>query len=105
VPAQDPDAGLDVKLGRFYRWVIDRTPFEDHEPRAIKGVKWVEYLVRYIERKLYTVNTGHAAAAYWGYNMNKTTEYDALQEPKIHKEVRQALAETSELICGKTQHW
>jgi mannitol-1-phosphate 5-dehydrogenase len=101
VPVQDPDAGLDVKLERFYEWVIDGTPFKDHEPPAIKGVKWVDDLVPYIERKLYTVNTGHAAAAYWGYNMKKTTVYDALQDPKIQKEVRQALAETSELIVRK----
>ena len=72
VPAQDPNAGLNVKLERFYEWVIDGTPFKDHEPPAIKGVKWVDDLVPYIERKLFTVNTGHAAAAYWGYNMKKS---------------------------------
>jgi mannitol-1-phosphate 5-dehydrogenase len=33
--------------------------------------------------------------------MKKTTVYDALQDPKIYKEVRQALAKTSELIIGK----
>jgi mannitol-1-phosphate 5-dehydrogenase len=101
VPAQDPNSGLDVKLERFYEWVIDRTPFEDHEPPAIKGVKWVDDLVPYIERKLFTVNTGHAAAAYWGYYMKKSTVYEALQDPKIHEEVRRALAETGELIVGK----
>lgn len=101
VPAQDPNSGLDVKLERFYEWVIDATPFKDHEPPAIKGVKWVDDLVPYIERKLYTVNTGHAAAAYWGYNMKKTTVYDALQDPKIVAEVRKCLAETSDLIVGK----
>jgi mannitol-1-phosphate 5-dehydrogenase len=87
VPAQDPDAGLDVKLERFYEWVIDGTLFKDHEPPAIKGVKWVDDLVPYIERKLYTVNTGHAVAVYWGCNIKKTTVYDALQDPKIYEEV------------------
>jgi mannitol-1-phosphate 5-dehydrogenase len=101
VPAQDPDAGLDVKLERFYEWVVDATPFKDHEPPAIKGIKWVDDLVPYIERKLFTVNTGHGAAAYWGYHMKKTTVYDALQDQKIVDEVHKALAETSELIVGK----
>lgn len=32
VPAQEPGAGLDVKLEKFYEWVVDRTPFVDHEP-------------------------------------------------------------------------
>jgi len=101
VPAQDPDAGLNVKLEKFYEWVVDRSPFHDHEPPAIKGVKWVDDLIPYIERKLFTVNTGHAAAAYHGYYYNKTTVYDALQERRILDEVRRTLAETSTLIVGK----
>lgn len=101
VPAQDPDAGLDVKLEKFYEWVVDASPFHDHQPPAIKGVKWVDDLIPYIERKLFTVNTGHAAAAYHGYYHKKATVYDALQDPKILEEVRKALAETSLLIVGK----
>lgn len=101
VPAQDPDAGLDVKLEKFYEWVVDRSPFHDHEPPAIKGIKWVDDLIPYIERKLFTVNTGHAAAAYHGYYHQKTTVYDALQDPKILNEVHRALEETSRLIVGK----
>merc|ERR1712000_143396 len=101
VPAQDPDAGLDVKLEKFYEWVVDKSPFHDHEPPAIKGVKWVDDLIPYIERKLFTVNTGHAAAAYHGYYHQKTTVYDALQDKEILDEVRKALAETSTLIVGK----
>ncbi|XP_044714464.1 mannitol dehydrogenase rossmann domain-containing protein [Hirsutella rhossiliensis] len=63
VPAQDPNAGLDVKLEKFFEWVVDRTPFED----------------------LFTVNTGHATAAY-GYNRRKRTVYDALQDKDIMAE-------------------
>lgn len=101
VPAQAADAGLDVTLEKFYEWVVDRTPFEDHAPPQIDGIKWVDNLIPYIERKLFTVNTGHAAAAYHGYNQKKTTVYDALQDEKIVDEVRRALAETSTLIVGK----
>jgi len=101
VPAQDADAGLDVKLEKFYEWVVDATPFKDHQPPAIDGIKWVDDLIPYIERKLFTVNTGHAAAAYHGYYHKKTTVYDALQDPAILEEVRKALAETSTLIVGK----
>ncbi|CAG8952485.1 hypothetical protein HYFRA_00001232 [Hymenoscyphus fraxineus] len=101
VPAQDPKAGLDVKLEKFYEWVVDRTPFQDHAVPSIDGIKWVDDLFPYIERKLFTVNTGHAAAAYHGYYHQKTTVYDALQDPVIIAEVRRALAETSTLIVGK----
>jgi mannitol-1-phosphate 5-dehydrogenase len=101
VPAQEVENGLDVKLEKFYEWVVDRTPFKDHEPPAIKGIKWVDNLTPFIERKLFTVNTGHAAAAYWGYHLNNHTIYDALQKKKILEEVQKALAETSDLIVTK----
>jgi mannitol-1-phosphate 5-dehydrogenase len=101
VPAQDPDAGLDVKLERFYEWVVDRTPFADHAPPAIEGIHWVDNLQPFIERKLYTVNTGHATAAYHGYNRNCKTVYDALQDKFIQGEVKKALRNTASLITAK----
>jgi mannitol-1-phosphate 5-dehydrogenase len=101
VPAQEAGAGLNVKLEKFYEWVVDRTPFHDHDVPAIEGIKWVDDLIPYIERKLFTVNTGHAAAAYHGYYHKKTTVYDALQDKAILDEVRRTLAETSTLIVRK----
>lgn len=100
VPAQDPDAGLNVRLEKFYEWVVEQLPFEGKHP-AIEGINWVDHLEPYIERKLYTVNTGHATAAYHGYNRKKRTVYDALQDKEIMAEVKKALANTSELITSK----
>lgn len=99
VPAQDPEAGLDVTLEKFYEWVVERTPFE--QIPSIEGINWVDELAPFIERKLYTVNTGHATAAYHGYNRSKRTVYDALQDKAIMAEVRKALEETSNLIISK----
>merc|ERR1711879_99588 len=101
VPAQDPDAGLDVTLEKFFEWVVEKTPFEDVGIPAIKGINWVDNLAPYIERKLFTVNTGHATAAYHGYNRRKRTVYDALQDKDIMAEVRGALNETKNLIVSK----
>lgn len=101
VPAQDADAGLDVTLEKFFEWVVDRTPFEDVGIPDIKGINWVDNLGPFIERKLFTVNTGHATAAYHGYNRRKRTVYDALQDKEIMAEVRGALMETKSLIVSK----
>lgn len=100
VPAQEPDAGLSVKLEKFYEWVVEKLPFEGEHP-PIDGINWVEHLEPFIERKLYTVNTGHATAAYHGYNRKKRTVYDALQDKEILAEVKKALTNTSELIVTK----
>jgi mannitol-1-phosphate 5-dehydrogenase len=101
VPAQEANAGLDVKLEQFYEWVVDKTPFQSSEIPSIDGIKWVDNLLPYIERKLFTVNTGHATAAYHGYNRKKQTVDDALRDKEIKAEVSAALAETSKLIVEK----
>ncbi|KJZ72778.1 Mannitol-1-phosphate 5-dehydrogenase [Hirsutella minnesotensis 3608] len=101
VPAQDPNAGLNVQLEKFFEWVVDKTPFEDVGIPPIQGINWVNNLGPFIERKLFTVNTGHATAAYHGYNRQKRTVYDALQDKHIMSEVRGALTETKNLIVSK----
>ncbi|KAL9577876.1 MAG: hypothetical protein Q9212_006089 [Teloschistes hypoglaucus] len=101
VPGQDANAGLNVKIESFYEWVVDKTPFAKHGHPEISAIKWVDDLNPYIERKLFTVNTGHAAAAYYGHARGKHTIHDALQDSEINKIVRNCLAETSHLIVKK----
>lgn len=101
VPAQDPNHGLNVKLEKFYEWVVERTPFADCGVPSIEGINWVDNLAPFIERKLYTVNTGHATAAYFGYNLKKRTVYDALQDRYIRSQVEAALRNTTNLIVDK----
>lgn len=101
VPGQDPDAGLNVKIESFYEWVVDKTPFQPHGPPKVEAIKWVDDLVPYIERKLFTVNTGHAAAAYYGHARGKHTIAAALEDTEINSIVRECLSETSHLIVNK----
>ncbi len=101
VPGQDPGAGLNIKIEKFFEWVVENTAFKDIGHPTIEGVKWVDDLAPYIERKLFTVNTGHAAAAYYGHNRGKMTIDEALADEEIRKIVHEALAETSHLIVTK----
>jgi mannitol-1-phosphate 5-dehydrogenase len=61
----------------------------------------VENLEPYIERKLYTVNTGHATAAYHGFVAGAPTLAAALAIPAIFDEVTAVLQETQELLVAK----
>jgi mannitol-1-phosphate 5-dehydrogenase len=90
VPNQDPNAGLDVTVENFFEWAIDRTPFEGGEP-TIDGVTWVDDLEPYIERKLFTVNTGHATSAWFGYAAGVSKLSDALADPQIFAKVAAVL--------------
>ena len=101
VPGQDPNAGLNVKIESFYEWVVDKSPFAPYGPPKVEAIKWVDNLEPYIERKLFTVNTGHATAAYYGYARGKKTIAEALNDKEIRDFVHECLAETSNLIVKK----
>lgn len=100
VPGQPADAGLDVTLEPFFEWVIDRMPFAGAEPDIV-GVHWTDDLAPFLERKLFTVNTGHAVAAYQGFVRGIHAVTDAMTEPAVLAEVRAAVAETRALLVAK----
>ncbi|KAH7072338.1 mannitol-1-phosphate 5-dehydrogenase [Paraphoma chrysanthemicola] len=102
VPVQDADAGLNVKIEKFFEWCVEQKPFENggNKPE-IKGVHYVEDLEPYIERKLFTVNTSHATAAYYGHQAKKTYIHEVLHDQKLHDIVRDAVKETAHLIVNK----
>jgi len=100
VPNQDAGQGLDVTVETFYEWVIDRTPFAGREP-VIPGAVFVDDLAPYIERKLFTVNTGHASAAYFGFGAGLSKISDAMADQDVAADVRAVLEETKELLVAK----
>lgn len=102
VPQQDKDAGLNVKIEKFFEWCVEQKPFENggNKP-AIKGVHYVDDLEPYIERKLFTVNTSHATAAYYGHNRKIPYIHEVLHNKELHDIVRAAVKETAHLIVNK----
>lgn len=100
VPGQDAAAGIDVTVEAFYEWVIESGPFGEDTP-AIPGATFVDSLGPYIERKLFTVNTGHATAAYYGFAAGIDRISDALADAEVADAVRRVLEETSSLLVAK----
>jgi mannitol-1-phosphate 5-dehydrogenase len=99
VPGQPADAGLDVTVETFFEWAIERTPFGDAAPE-IPGAHYVDDLAPYIERKLFTVNTGHASIAYLGALAGHERIAEALADPAVRRAVERVLLETSALIVA-----
>ncbi|KAF2164035.1 hypothetical protein M409DRAFT_25805 [Zasmidium cellare ATCC 36951] len=104
VPEQDKDAGLNVKIEKFFEWCVEEKPFKSSGPPPIKGVHYVDDLEPYIERKLFTVNTGHATAAYYGHQAKKQYIHEVLEDKKLHDIVQETLKETAHLITSKHTH-
>jgi mannitol-1-phosphate 5-dehydrogenase len=100
VPAQPPGEGVDVTVEPFYEWAIERSPFGSAPPR-IPGAHFVDDLAPYIERKLFTVNTGHATTAYFGAQAGVETIAEALADAAIAAKVEAVLEETSALLIAK----
>lgn len=100
VPNQGGGDPLAVAVEPYHEWIVDRTGIQG-EPPDIKDMVCVEDLAPYLERKLYTVNTGHAITAYLGYAWGLPTIKEAIDEPLIREIVRKALAETGSLLIDK----
>lgn len=100
VPAQPVGAGVDVTVEPYFEWAIESGPFGGKLPN-IPGAHFVEDLAPFIERKLFTVNTGHAATAYFGARAGIERISDALADPDISARVSAALAETSAVLIAK----
>ncbi|WHX41237.1 mannitol-1-phosphate 5-dehydrogenase [Mesobacillus sp. AQ2] len=100
VPNQTNEDKLMVKVEPFYEWVVEETKLVGGKPE-IKGITYVQDLVPYIERKLFTVNTGHALAAYFGYYFGEETINQAMENPHIRELVEGALNESGEFLVKK----
>lgn len=99
VPAQPEGGGVDVTVEPYFEWAIESGPFGDDLPR-IPGAHFVDDLGPYIERKLFTVNTGHAATAYFGAQAGHATISDALADASVAARVSAALEETSAVLTA-----
>ena len=100
VPGQSPGEGLDVTVETYFEWAIERPPFAGNEP-SIPDATWVDDLAPYIERKLFTVNTGHASTAYHGFARGIKTLSEALADDQVRAAVEGVLAETKQLLILK----
>lgn len=100
VPEQHHDDPLLVAVEPFKEWVIDKSMLKNPAIH-LTGVEYADDLEPYIERKLFSVNTGHATVAYNGKFMGYTTIGEAVKDPQILTLLRSALGETRALLADK----
>ncbi|MFD2925091.1 mannitol-1-phosphate 5-dehydrogenase [Halobacillus naozhouensis] len=100
VPDQAHEDKLKVTVEPYFEWVVDSSSLKG-ETLEIDGLKLVEDLTPYIERKLFTVNTGHAVAAYLGSYYGLQTINQALHDHQILSKIKGALHESGNVLIKK----
>lgn len=100
VPIQHNDEKLLVKVEPYCEWDVDATKVVGEKP-AIDGLTYVDNLAAYIERKLFTVNTGHASIAYIAYQKGIKDIATAMKDESVVAAARDVWNETGALIVAK----
>lgn len=93
---------LEVTVETFCEWIVDKNQFIGPIP-AIKGMEPVDNLMAFVERKLFTLNTGHAITAYLGYYHNIATIREAILVDRIRDVVRGAMEESGQVLIKRYQ--
>ncbi|KAJ7148390.1 mannitol-1-phosphate 5-dehydrogenase [Mycena crocata] len=102
----DADSTLDVGVEEFFEWIVEGPSLKGKESGAldvpIDGMTLTDNLSAYNERKLFTLNAGHAITAYLGYLKGLDTVDASIADLDVASVVRGALhEEAGAALCRK----
>lgn len=100
VPKADFENPLDVAVEQYTEWDVEKAGWKGERP-DIQGLGWVDNLDAYLERKLFTLNSGHAICAYLGSLKGYKTIVESIADPAIGALVHQAMYESGEGLIQK----
>lgn len=93
VPPVRSENPIDVVVEAYYEWNVEQKAFVGGAPH-IEGMNLADNLTAYIERKLFTLNTGHAITAYLGSLRGIPTIDKSIADEQISTIVRGAMQES-----------
>ena len=86
---------LDAAVERYCEWDVESAAWKGEKP-DIPGLTFADNLMAYLERKLFTLNSGHAICAYLGYLKGYQTIKESVADPAIGAIVHAAISESGE---------
>ncbi|MGR5177084.1 mannitol-1-phosphate 5-dehydrogenase [Vibrio parahaemolyticus] len=100
-PAEEGETDpLAVTVETFSEWIVDQTQFVGDIP-AIPGMECTDNLMAFVERKLFTLNTGHLITAYLGVLAGHETIKDSIEDAAIRADVTAAMQESGEVLIRR----
>ncbi|WP_305768771.1 mannitol-1-phosphate 5-dehydrogenase [Candidatus Epulonipiscium viviparus] len=100
VPPAKCDNPIDVVVEKYYEWNVERDGFKGEIPN-IEGMNLTDNLMAYVERKLFTLNTGHAISAYLGNLKGYKTVDESINDEEIYNVVKAAMIESGNGLIKK----
>ena len=97
VPPVRSENPIDVAVEKYYEWNVEEKAFVGPAPK-IDGMNLADNLLAYIERKLFTLNTGHAITAYVGKMKGRQTIGESIEVPEIYDLVHAAMQQSGEAL-------
>lgn len=100
-PAEaNPADPLEVTVEEFSEWIVDQTQFKGEIPQ-IKGMELTDNLMAFVERKLFTLNTGHLICAYLGKQAGVQWIKEAIAIEPIKAQVKATMAESGAVLIKR----
>ena len=100
VPPIKSENPIDVVVEKFYEWNVERASIKGEVPQ-IAGMNLADNLLAYVERKLFTLNTGHAITAYTGCMKGLKTIDQSIADPQIYEIVKAAMQQSGLGLVAK----
>lgn len=95
--AQDP---LEVTVEEFSEWIVDKTQFKGAIP-DIQGMELTDNLMAFVERKLFTLNTGHLISAYLGKKAGVQWIKEAVAIDSVKAAVKATMEESGAVLINR----
>ncbi|MEG9476332.1 mannitol-1-phosphate 5-dehydrogenase [Mannheimia indoligenes] len=91
---------LEVTVEEFSEWIVDKTQFKGLIP-DIKGMELTDNLMAFVERKLFTLNTGHLICAYLGKQAGVQWIKEAIAIDEIKAQVKATMEESGAVLIKR----
>lgn len=87
-----------VNIADYNELAVEQNNLADTNELPIAGAKYTDNLQKFLQRKLYIVNCGHAFAGYIGYINGYTSAREVFLQPEFEKQIREAMLESANFI-------
>ena len=89
-----------VTVEEFSEWIVDQTQFKGDIPK-INGMELTDNLMAFVERKLFTLNTGHAVTAYYGKAKGYQWVKESIEDENVKAFVKAVMQESGAVLIKR----